>query len=251
MQKILKLNENKRYRKPQKNTALLSGILRCKECGSYMRPKIYSNRFDEKGNIKYSYMCELKEKSRRQKCNCKNVDGNKLDKLLMEKVKELIAPNEKIYKELNKMISAKSNTDIEDDEIIHLKKVYENNKRDLENLIQRIKYVDIELIDDINKEVKRIKKENEEIESKLNELKQNEQINFINTNAIKIVMDIIKNHLEQFDKLDILEKRNLLRLLIDSAYGNGDNVEVNLLNTTNTESTFLNGNLFPIGENRK
>ena len=64
-------------------------------------------------------------------------------------------------------------------------------------------------------------------------------------------MDIIKNHLEQFDKLDILEKRNLLRLLIDSAYGNGDNVEVNLLNTTNTESTFLNGNLFPIGENRK
>lgn len=251
MQNILKMNENKRYRRPQKNTALLSGILRCKECGSYMRPKIYSNRFDEQGDTRYSYMCELKEQSRRGKCNCKNVNGNKLDKLLMEKIKELIAPNEKIYEELKKITNSKSDTINENYEILQLKKAYEQNQNDLDRLIQRIKYVDIELIDGINKEVKKIKKENEEIEIKLKELRQNQQINSFDTDVAKIVMDIIKRHFEQFDKLDIIEKRNFLKLLIDSAFGNGENVEINLLNTTNNESTFLKSNLFPVGEYSK
>lgn len=63
VQNLLKNNENKRYRKPIKNDALLSRILRCSKCGSYMRPKIHTGRiYEETGKIRFSYMCELKEK---------------------------------------------------------------------------------------------------------------------------------------------------------------------------------------------
>ena len=86
VQNLLKNNESKRYRKPIKNDALLSGILRCSKCGSYMRPKIHTGRiYEETGKVRFSYMCELKEKSRLNKCDCENINGNKLDKNLSQK----------------------------------------------------------------------------------------------------------------------------------------------------------------------
>lgn len=249
MQNILKANENKRYRKPQKNTALLSGILRCKECGSFMRPKIQSGRFDSDGNLKYNYMCELKEKSKKQKCNCKNIDGNELDKILMENVKKLIASNSKICSELRRISTTKVDIVKEDNEETHLRYLYEKNQKDLENLIQKIKYVDISLIDDINKEVKRIKKDNEELEAKLEAFNKEKEVKKQDIDISKIILEIIEKHFEQFDDLDILEKRNLLKLIIESAIGNGESVEINLLNS-NT-SSFFNTNLFPTCVNSK
>ena len=164
VQNLLKNNESKRYRKPIKNDALLSGILRCSKCGSYMRPKIHTGRiYEETGKVRFSYMCELKEKSRLNKCDCENINGNKLDKNLMEKISELIAPNSKICEELKKISFAEN---IENDELVALKEAYNKNQKSLENIIKKIQYVDIELIDDINKEVKLIKQKNLKIKEK-------------------------------------------------------------------------------------
>ena len=158
VQKLLNINKVKSYRKPQKNTALLTGIIRCRECGSIMRPRLLTNRFDEEGKQKYIYSCTLKERSRGKKCKGKNIDGNKLDKLLLEEIKKLTAPNEKICEELKKISSTKIDIVNKDDEYIELKARYDKNQKSLDNLIQRIKYVDIEIIDEINKEIKKIKK---------------------------------------------------------------------------------------------
>ncbi len=238
VQNLLKNNENKRYRKPIKNDALLSGILRCSKCGSYMRPKIHTGRiYEETGKVRFSYMCELKEKSRLNKCNSENINGNKLDKLLMEKISELIAPNSKICEEL-KTISFTETTANENDELISLTEAYNKNQKILENLIKKIQYVDIELIDDINKEVKFIKQKNLQIQKKINGI-TNSTLNkggvtFSDKEIAKIVLEIIKNHLKKFDELDILEQRNLLKILINKAAGSGNDVEIDLLNTNNT-----------------
>ena len=253
VQNLLKNNENKRYRKPIKNDALLSGILRCSKCGSYMRPKIHTGRiYEETGKIRFSYMCELKEKSRLNKCDCENINGNKLDKILMEKISELIAPNSKICEELKKISFAETIAN-ENDEFAQLKEVYNKNQKSLENLIKKIQYVDIELIDDINKEVKLIKQKNLKIKEKMDALTNNTSnkgvVTFSEKEIAKIVLEIIQNHFKKFDELDILEKRNLLKLLINKATGSGNDVEIDLLNTDNT--SFLRTELLPTSENSK
>ena len=130
-----------------------------------------------------------------------------------------------------------------------MKSKYDKNQKDLENLIQKIRYVDIDLIDDINKEVKKIKNENEEISIKLNKYNEEKQIKKLEVDVSQIVLEIIENHFNKFNKLDIMEQKALLKLIINKVLGNGDTVEVNLL--TDNSSVFLNSILLPSGENSK
>ena len=59
---MLDVNKSKSYRRPRSNVALLSGLLRCGECGDYMRPKL-TNRRTADGELIYTYMCSTKERS--------------------------------------------------------------------------------------------------------------------------------------------------------------------------------------------
>ena len=65
----------------------------------------------------------------------------------------------------------------------------------------------------------------------------------------QIVLEIIENHFNKFNKLDTMEQKALLRLIINKVSGNGDTVEVNLL--TDNSSAFFNSILLPSGENSK
>ena len=233
IQNILEKNKNKRYRKPRKNKALLSGILKC-ECNGYMRPKLQSGRTDSHGEDRFFYMCETKELSRKHKCSVKNIDGNELDRELLKQIKAWGAPNYKVVKEL-KEISEKQKEETEEDiELDRLKRLYTKNKKDLENLIDRIKYVDVELIDDINREIKKIKEENKNINEKVNKLINNTKkydFDIPESEVAKLVIEVIENFFDIFTKMDIIKQRNLLKMFITSAVWDGETVQIDLLDT--------------------
>ena len=65
----------------------------------------------------------------------------------------------------------------------------------------------------------------------------------------KIVLEIAQNHLKKFEELDILEQRNLLKLLINNATGSGNDVEIDLLNPDTT--SFLRTMMLPTSVNSK
>jgi len=88
VQYLLEQNRSKGYRKPRSNVALLSGLLVCGDCGDYMRPKL-SKRENAAGERMFSYVCEMKERSRSQRCKIRNVSGNLLDKMVIEELKKL------------------------------------------------------------------------------------------------------------------------------------------------------------------
>ena len=53
-----------------------------------MRPKL-SGRKNEKGEFAYSYLCAMKERSQGSLCHAQNLNGNKLDCEIIEKLKTL------------------------------------------------------------------------------------------------------------------------------------------------------------------
>lgn len=93
VQAMLDVNKSKSYRRPRSNVALLSGLLRCGECGDYMRPKL-TNRKNADGELIYIYMCSTKERSHGTVCAMKNCNGNTLDAKIIEEIRKLSTDKE-------------------------------------------------------------------------------------------------------------------------------------------------------------
>ena len=52
----------------------------------------------------------------------------------------------------------------------------------------------------------------------------------------KYILNIIDNCFEVFETFNLKSKKDILNLLIESAYGEGDTIEINLLNTKIAEN---------------
>ena len=158
VQNLLNRNRDMKYRKPSTSNALLSGLLRCSHCGSFMRAKLKNKTVDSNGRRVFDYMCELKDKSKKQKCQCKNINGLEADDLVMEEIKKLAMPDSKFYKALKNIASKSFNENNQNsEELKSLKTILKKNENDISLLLDKIKYVDISLLDDLSKEIKRLK----------------------------------------------------------------------------------------------
>lgn len=239
VQKLLELNKPKNYHKPKSNTSLLSGILVCGHCGSYMRPKA-NRRLDENGNKTYSYLCETKEKSRRHLCNITNPQGNLLDEMVCDKVKRLAKHEDKgkFYEQIKTakkqlMTSGKSNVT----ELDILQKSHKDTEKKINNLVQTLSKTTYgSAANYIQDEIETLHKEKLQIEEKihtLNELLQHQ-------NDILVTFDMMIKKLssfsESFDMMSVEEKRNVLRVLVDKVVWNGTNAEL-YLSVSNDEKT--------------
>ncbi|MGE4277899.1 MAG: recombinase family protein [Lawsonibacter sp.] len=88
VQRLLERGRLRGSRKPRSQVALLSGLLRCGQCGDYMRPKL-TQRKNNRGEPVYAYLCTTKERSRGQCCAMRNADGNQLDRIVWKTLSAL------------------------------------------------------------------------------------------------------------------------------------------------------------------
>ncbi len=239
-QELIKKNSEKRYRAKSKNEALFSGILKCSECGSYMRPKATGNHPKDSTQRRYYYTCELKERSRGAKCKGSNITGLTMDAVVIEKIKEIFVPNSKIYEELKK-ISISKEKDNSKEELQGLYKTLNKNNEEMKKIIEKLKYIDVDVIEYVNEKLRKIKKENEEIQDKIKMIEkcniEQKSSRKLESEGAKLVLDIIQNCFDSFDDLDIKFKKDILRILIQDIKGNGDKIEINMLNTNIEENT--------------
>ena len=137
-QHILDQNKSKFYRKPKSRTALLSGLLYCGNCGSYMRPKL-TQRKNKHGQKIYSYLCELKEKSRCKKCNMKRPGGNLLDETICNEIKKITPDRTELIHQLeNNYTNIIRSSNKLNEQISHLKKTYQENIKNISILVSSV-----------------------------------------------------------------------------------------------------------------
>lgn len=238
VQKQLAQNSSKSYRKSKSNVALLSGLLFCGNCGDYMRPKL-SKRKNASSEYIYSYLCELKEKSRCHNCQMKNPNGNTLDKAVCEEIKKLTMDNSEFLKEINKAkkeISMQSEN--YEEEISKISKSLSKIENEISSLIKALtnasdtpaqKYI-TENINNLDTEKNKLLQRKAEIEGLLKS-QDLSQIDFDNLKNSALSFS------KGFDKMDIEQKREALRTLVDKIVWDGEKVHIYLFGSNGDKST--------------
>lgn len=197
VEKILNANKDMRYRKMNNSTALLSGIIKCPICNSSMRPKIRSNK---KNGIIFDYICELKEKSKGKLCNKKNINGCYLDSELLSHIINLDINTHILTKKLKERLKGLKKTNI--DNLINEKN---KNIKTINDLIDKIKYLDASIIPKINKEIIALEDQNKEIDMSISKL----------TTKKEITLDFILNNYKAYiEKIDTKTKKYYINLII-------------------------------------
>lgn len=138
VQDRLEQNKGLYHRTPKSNVALLSGILRCKNCGDYMRPKMTS-RTTADGQPIYTYMCATKERSRRQLCSIKNINGNILDEKVLNVLSRLDCSSKKMLEWISSIKKQlRENESICNQELIGIQTQLDNSQLKINTLVDAL-----------------------------------------------------------------------------------------------------------------
>lgn len=235
IQRIMEENsKNMRFRAASsnysKNEVIFSGILRCGECHSRMIIMSTGNNL-KNGERRYYYKCENKTKTKRLFCNGYNISGRDLDNSISDILKSVFVPNSEIYKELKKMSLSRNTTDATSEIDLLNAKINKNNQ-EIKKLVEKLKFLDIEVIDVVNDEIKKLKNENQEIKLKINQLENKKESKKYQADTAKFILNIINNCFDVYDLLTLKDKKDILNMFVEEAtVTNRNTVELKFLNT--------------------
>lgn len=231
-QELLLKNRSKSYRKVKSSTALLSGVLRCADCGSLMRPKA-GKRLTSNGQRVFYYICELKEKSCKAQCQMANANGNMVDGLAIRELEHILEKyppiiDEKCLAEMKSWFGG----DNEKDELHMMEEKLFNTDFEIKNLIRVL-----------------AKEENPDLEKSI--LEQLENLNMQKQTYIDSIESLLIKKLESqasakapemyvgslfppqhiiWEQIGVDAKRSLLKILISRLEWDGSGLKL-VLNT--------------------
>lgn len=203
------------------NNALLSGMLRCAQCGTFMRV-CYGQTSKSTGKRKHYYACTMKHDSGKVRCANKNADGPELDRLIINKLKEMSIDKSSLIKKLKEYRNSLGNSS----ENILSKNIQDKitkNKEQINNIVNNIALTNNpDVVQILFDKLAVLKKESLELESSLSNL------NIALENQEKLInnCDDIINKLKNFssliDDLDIPSKKILISSIVDKVFVNGN-----------------------------
>ena len=227
VQKLLEQNKSKSYRKPKSNVALLSGLLYCGDCGSFMRPKL-SQRKNKDGELIYDYLCELKEKSKSQKCNIKRINGNELDKTVCEEIKKLTSDKSDFLRILKK---EQKHLNINDESyqntLKNLRKSKSETENKIKNLLQTLAKTEGSSAQDyILNEIGELDKKIKSFESQIQEYEDLANTDSLSSTEFENLADMLCSFTDSFETMPIEQKRLAIRTFVKRIVWDGDKIHI-------------------------
>lgn len=229
VQRLLEQNKSKNYRKPRSNVALMSGILFCANCGDYMRPKL-SGRYNGQGEQIYSYLCNMKEKSRMKCCAMKNANGNKLDKMVIEEIKKISEDEAEFQKQLNQSKKLLDETRQESEmDISRLKEEFENMEAEIAGLVSSLGKAGGTAAEEyIVKQIGELHKKKEGMEQRIKELEETVRNEGLSGLEFQLLKQTLSSFRDTFDIMDVKQKRAAIRTFVKKAVWDGENIHLYL-----------------------
>lgn len=230
VQGLLDENRSKsyRWRAGQTNEALLSGLLHCR-CGHCMRPKV-TNRTTGDGERQFRYLCELKEKSRRHKCDNRDINGNHLDRAVCFEIKKLSEDKSELARRLaagKKAFVDKSGQLTADLE--RLRKAQRENQKEISALVSTLAKLagtpgEQSILEGISERSER----NQSIQENIQELEQILQEQNLQAQSFEVLRDMLKSFASTVDDMTVEQKRLALRVIVKDIVWDGEKVHIYL-----------------------
>jgi len=225
VQGMLAQNKSKSYHKPKSHHALLSGLLYCGGCGAYMRPKL-SQRKNENGALIYAYLCEKKERSNGKLCAMPRPNGNTIDALVCDQVKEL-AGNPEIFQErleYYRQQLADHSGQFADETAALVKQIAELD-RQIENLVLAIAKGDSQGY--LSQQIDKLHDRKATLEERVSEIKSLTREYLLPENEVAILVEMLSSFASTFENMNIEEKRAALRRVIQRVeYHSNEEVKI-------------------------
>ena len=238
VQESLDRNKSKAYRKPRNNEALLTGLLFC-SCGERMYPKL-SKRETADGEPIYTYVCKMKERSKRERCNRKNANGNILDAAIIEQIKSLTEHDSSFVAQLEKSRKFYTgNREQYESQLKELRAELAEKEKVLDGLIDSMGVIGGSVAKTrVLKRIEELTETNRVIENRIHELE-----GLTNANALADAeFDLLRQMLSVFrtsiDQMSIEEKRAAIRTVVRKVIWDGVNVHVVLFGADEGEIEF-------------
>lgn len=206
--------------------ALLTGLIRCKKCGSPMR--ITYGRTNKDGSKHHYYACDMKFASGGTRCINKNLNGAKSEEIIIDKIKELTKNKGMLIKELKKTQNElKSSSD--KNEIKILNKKITDNESSIKNLVKQLSQNKNSVASQyIITEIENLSNETEELKSNLEKLKnKNSEVEIAEVD-LELIINNLSKFAELIDKSDNNQKKYLISSIVDTIYWDADTGELEI-----------------------
>ena len=228
-QNIIDNNKDKAIRQVRNPRALLSGLLFCKNCGSHLRPKYHYSKGTNDNDRIFYYICEMKERSKKTRCDVDNINGNNLDEIFIKELHKMTCSNFDFSEnfEIN-------NADIKDEtnEIEMLlnnlnNKIQETDKA-INALVSNLSQGSYEksVVDVVMAQINELSARKQNQKKEIDELKAQKNNGTEIVKSIEDMKNILFTINSAFDNLSIFEKRNKLKIIVNKILWDGENIDI-------------------------
>ncbi len=221
-QQALQANKVKGFRRPRRNEALLTGLLYC-GCGHRMSPKLTA-RTDANGEFIYSYVCKMKERSRRSQCDRPNAYGNSLDRAVVATIKTLSEDSPTFATQLAQCKRFYTgNREAYDATLTTLQQEQVETLRKVESLVDLlIDAGDRQAKTHIMQRIEDLHETNEQLTLRIAELQELTAQQVLEADAFALMEQMLSVFTQTVDDMSLEEKRAAIRTIVRKVVWDGN-----------------------------
>ena len=238
VQESLERNKSRGYRKPRNNEALLTGLLFC-ACGQRMYPKL-SKRFTADGQPIYTYVCKMKERSKRQRCNKRNANGNLLDVAIIEQIKTLTEHDSSFLTQLEKSRQFYTGSRQQyETQLANLRTEYAENAKKVVGLVDALPSMGESIARvPVTNRIEELSQINREVENRIHELEGLTSAYALSDGEFALLRQMLSMFRTNIDEMSVEEKRAAIRTVVRKVIWDGVNAHVVLFGADENDIEF-------------
>ena len=235
VQEALEQNKSKAFHRPKSNEALLTGLLYCR-CGNRMYPKL-SKRRTADGDVIFTYVCKLKERSQRSLCNNRNASGNTMDLAVVEQVKRLNDHNGEFIDQMEKSRKFYTGNRVQyEEQLAALQKDKAEVEKKIEGLVDSL----IDLGDStakvrVAKRIEALTAESDALEVRIQELIVLTSQHAMSDMEFDVLRQLLSVFQENIDDMPLEQKRAAIRTVVRKVIWDGVNAHIVLFGADEEE----------------